>query len=61
VSEQDREHVVKLSGSEVATLRQWLLNPNGSLMLKRGRVTFESVEGCAVMVRTQPFRYVPPA
>lgn len=52
---------MKLSGSEVATLRQWLLNPNGSLMLKRGRVTFESVEGCAVMVRTQPFRYVPPA
>lgn len=59
----DREHVVTISRSDVAKLRKWLEFPNGASPIMGTRhqsVHFEAVEGGAVMVRTQPFRYNPP-
>ena len=58
----DREHLPVLNASDTRKLRAWLERPNGSLIVgpRWQYVAFESVEGGGIMVRTQPYRYVPP-
>jgi hypothetical protein len=52
------EHAACLSLAERQRLQAWLEHPNGSLCLSL--VTFESVEGGGVMVRTAGYGEAPP-
>jgi hypothetical protein len=54
---RDSEHTVVVPAGELEHLRLWLARPNGSSghMGEDHRVSFDSVEGGAVMVRTRPW------
>lgn len=53
MSPREYEHIVELSATETQALRRWLQEPNGSHGF--GRVTFESVVGGGIWVRTRPW------
>lgn len=55
----DREHTVQLSLAQVVELRRWLEEPNGALHLG-DRLSMNASED-SLLVRTQPYRYQPPA
>lgn len=50
----DREHIVGIRADRMDDLREWMQSPNGGHPV--GRVTFESVEGGGIWVRTRPYR-----
>jgi hypothetical protein len=48
------ERIAQVAAHHVDVLKSWLEDPNGSM--STGRVTFEAVEGGAILVRTRAYR-----